>query len=282
MNDHFLRSLDDVREEQEALLERDLDPDMALVSDYLSGELTEEQNAMVREKLVKDPAFRDLAEPLMLAYEHAPRRAPLPREELERRWLELRRRIGLPDIPGHERKPDAEMTRFRSEVEHTKRSSRKRMIFAFAAVMVLTLVPPGLMLVNKIRSSQVERTAWGSTEIMSLRDGSRATLQSGTRLVQIGEASVGREYVLTGEAAFEVTPGTTPFVVWTGSASITVTGTKFTVHAYSYEPTQLSVSEGSVVVQPRNEDGDPFGLQVKVTAGQRARIIRGFPVELLK
>ena len=37
MKDKFIRSLDDIREEQDALLERQQDPDFALASDYAVG-----------------------------------------------------------------------------------------------------------------------------------------------------------------------------------------------------------------------------------------------------
>lgn len=277
MNDHFLRTLDDMREEQEALLERQLDPDMALISDYLAGELSEEENAKVRERLVKDPDFRDLAQPLIDLAENYPRRPPLAREELERRWLQLRRQIGLPEIAGHQGN-NADVARLRTEFHRGRRSTRRLFIRAAAAAFVLFMIWPSIMFIGKIRNSQIGRVPWGLTASKTLPDGSHATLATGTRLVVIEHD---REWMLSGEATFTVRPAATPFVVWTASAKVTVAGTVFTVHAYEHEPTQVSVAEGSVTVQARNEDGSAFGPTITLGPGQRARVSRGQSPESL-
>ena len=281
MSEQFLRNLDDIKEEQEAILEREMDPDMALLSDYLAGQLTDEQDAQVRARIQKDPDFRDLAMPLLLAAEHGARPSPLPRADLDRKWLELRRRIGLPELGAADPAPNAGLSAFRRQLKVEKRSAYKRIAIGFAALLVLAVLPPVVIMYRNTIGGYTG-TGWGRTEVVSMPDGSKATLSMGTQLVRIGDAgSSAREYVLKGEAEFNVVHGSAPFVVYTQSAAITVTGTKFTVHAYLKEPTIVSVMQGTVRVQPRNSDGKAFGLQLSVAAGQRARIVNGYPAEII-
>jgi len=281
MTDQFLRSLDDIREEHEAILEREMDPDMALLSDYLAGELSDEQDAQVRARIQKDSDFRDLAAPLLLAAEHGARPSPMPRADLDRKWLELRRRIGLPELTGSAPRADSAMAGYNKLLQSDKRSAFKRIAIGLAAVLLITIVPPAVIMYRQTIGNY-HGTDWGRTEIVSMPDGSKATLSMGTQLVRIGAAEPNtREYVLKGEASFEVVHSNVPFVVYTESAAITVTGTKFTVHAYLKEPTLVAVQEGTVRVQPRNSDGKEFGLQLSVAPGQRARIVQGYPAELV-
>jgi len=280
MSEHFLRNLDDIKEEQEAILERDMDPDMALLSDYVIGELTDEQDAAVRARIQNDPDFRDMAMPLLLAAEHGARPSPMPRADLDRKWVELRRRIGLPELGGAAPRADSALSMYSKLISADKRATTRRRVIAFAALLVLLVAPPAVIMYRSTIGNY-HGTDWGRTELVSMQDGSRATLSMGTELVRIGDAATTREFVLKGEAAFDVTHGTVPFVVYTQSATITVTGTKFTVHAYLKEPTTVSVQEGTVRVQPRNARGDEFGLQLSVAAGQRARIVQGYPAEIV-
>jgi len=280
MSEHFLRSLDDIREEQEAILERELDPDMALVSDYLTGELSEEENSRVRERLHKDPAFRDLADPLILAYEHGPKATPLSRVDLERKWLDLRRRIGLPDLPGARTGPDPQVERFRAEVHRSDRNTRTRRIVVFAASLLMVIGVPVVYGVYTLFHSN-DHTTWGVTQTVDMLGGSTATLASGTRLLkQLDFGTKNRSVVLRGEATFDIVPGSGPPVeVATQSAYIDVTGTAFTVHAYESEPTTVTVTRGTVIVQGRDGALNRIGTPLNVTAGQRVRVVQGYQPE---
>lgn len=279
MTQRFIRTLDDIREEQEALLETSLDPDMALISDYLAGELSEQQAGDVRARIEKDADFRDMAEPLLLAYEYAPPRKSVPLDAMRDKWLQLRERIGLPPVAGTAASNDPAIARFRETMAREKRKARRATIAAIAALLVITVMPLTIPFVMHIGDGV--RTAYGSTTVVPMEDGSRALVAGGSRLVrgpQFGTYS--REVTLTGEAAFEVAHGSIPFVVWTGAASITVTGTKFTVHAYEYEPTVVDVLEGTVSLRGRDEDGSSFGPVLTVGPGQRATVTRGFAPKL--
>ena len=103
-----IRDPSDVQEEVQAMLERDLDPDFALISDYVCGELEADETAVVRERLQKDPNFRELAEPLLLAWSIPPKSRPKSQDELLRAWLKLRRRAGMPPVPGQEKLDETE------------------------------------------------------------------------------------------------------------------------------------------------------------------------------
>ena len=92
---------DDLRELEDAAIERSMSPDSALLVDYLAGELPAAKAAEVRERLANDPEFREMARPLMDVW-NAPVAPALTPEELRRSWLDVRRRAGLPAIPGSE------------------------------------------------------------------------------------------------------------------------------------------------------------------------------------
>src|SRR5687768_16143661 len=148
MTERFLQSLDDIREEQEALLERQMDPDMALVSDYAVGALSDDEAAKVRRRIQEDPDFRDLAEPLLLAYEHRTLRPRLSDDEQRRSFAEICRRVGIaPAAPA-----DPVVGMFQREVETAKRQQRRRrMLFAAVFVLLMALPPFAINIVAKLR-----------------------------------------------------------------------------------------------------------------------------------
>jgi RNA polymerase sigma-70 factor, ECF subfamily len=90
----------DLYESQEAIIERDQNPDSALLSDYIAGELPAESMADVAGRLERDAEFRELAEPLLMAWSVPPRSKPVTQQELLRSWLQVRESAGLPPLPG--------------------------------------------------------------------------------------------------------------------------------------------------------------------------------------
>ncbi len=91
----------DFYESQEAIIERDGNPDSALLSDYIAGELSSRKTVEVAQRLEQDAEFRALAEPLLMAWSVPPTSAPVSREELVNAWLQVRAMSGLAAIPGH-------------------------------------------------------------------------------------------------------------------------------------------------------------------------------------
>lgn len=71
--------------------------DFELVIDYLNKHLDPEKVALVEQRLAEDPAFRELAAPMMLVWTVPTRlqRHPRPPGELERHWDEFTKRAGF-------------------------------------------------------------------------------------------------------------------------------------------------------------------------------------------
>ena len=73
------------------------DPEIELITDYLSNQLPAERVAEVKWRLEHDEAFRELAAPLVLAWSVPPRwkREPMPRAELLKSWDDFTKRAGF-------------------------------------------------------------------------------------------------------------------------------------------------------------------------------------------
>ena len=82
-------------ESQEAIIERAGNPDSAVISDYIAGELPDHESAQVSERLERDPEFRAIAEPLLVAWSAPPRSLPVSDEELRSSWGVVCQRAGL-------------------------------------------------------------------------------------------------------------------------------------------------------------------------------------------
>ena len=265
--DKFIHSLDDVREEQEALLERQQDPDFALASDYAVGALTEQQDREVRARIERDPAFRDLVEPLLALNERGPALKRPTRQEMETGWRKLLDRVRrLSDDPAIIRD---------LAVARESRSRRRTALWSFAAVLAMFAILPAIPVFYELIRSTTHRVPAGSTEVRELGGGSRATLFSGSSMTQSPSAVDSTLYFFVGDAQFEIVSGGKTFVLHTRAAEIIVVGTQFHVHGYSEEPTTVTVTEGTVEVWGIDDEGVRFGQPLSVTAGQRARVYRG-------
>lgn len=278
MADRFLRTFADIQEEAEARLEREHDPDMALVSDYVIGVLDDDRERAVRHRIATDPDFRALAEPLLAVYSS---RQPVrsDRKEIERGWADLQRRIGI--ARGAPTETEPAVARFRAEVRKSRGRTLRIMAWSMAAMLMLAVIPAAAATFFKWREG-AGRTGWRETATRPLADGSVAALGSRTRLVEIGDLASEPErwVVLDGEATFTVRSIVgRPFVVRTATSDIWVTGTVFTVRSYGQDFTTLSVKEGSVNVRVRSVSGDGESARRDVVAGQTVRIHKGFPPE---
>lgn len=267
MSDKFIHSFDDIREEQDALLERQQDPDFALASDYAVGALAEEKAREVRARIERDPEFRDLVEPLLLLAERGPSFTPRPRHEIEKRWAELRDRI---------RRTTADPAVLASlAVAREARSRRRVLVWSMAAVLAAVVILPAVTPVTRFVRDLDRVVAPGSTEIVDLGGGSKAVLSSGSKLVRTTGSGGPHFWFFTGEAEFHIVPGgSTPFIVHMGGAEVVVTGTKFRVHGYRNEPAHVTVIEGTVQVWGIDDDGVRIGQPVVLNAGESARAYR--------
>lgn len=273
MQDKFIHSLDDVREEQEALLERQQDPDFALASDYAVGALSEDQAREVRARIERDPAFRDLVDPLLLLAERGPRFTPPLRQDVESGWRRLLDRV---------RRTSDDPQLLQSLAAAREARARRRMVlWSAAAVLAVFVILPAIPVVYDLVRSQTHRVPSGSTEVRDLGGGSRATLSSGSSMSQSPTAVDSSFYFFAGDADFEIVPGGKTFVLHTRAAEIIVVGTRFHVHGYPDEPTTVTVTEGTVEVWGIDDVGARFGRPLAVSAGQRAITYRGKTPEML-
>jgi len=72
-------------------------PDIALITDYLAGELSPERMAEVRHRLETDAEFFERVGLIIHAWHVPPlhAREPVSREELRRQWAEFCERMGI-------------------------------------------------------------------------------------------------------------------------------------------------------------------------------------------
>ena len=127
-----------------------------------------------------------------------------------------------------------------------------------ASFAVLTILVVGALFVVHHLKQRAGSTSWnekktvmGEKSIVTLLDGTRITLNAGSKLkypVRFGEDS--REVILEGEAYFEVAHNANkPFIVHSGNISTKDLGTKFDVCAFPNEATiAVSLEEGAVEV----------------------------------
>ena len=288
MND-FIATPDDARELHEAEIERDLDPDFALISDYVAGALSEIEAAAVRTRLDSDPAFRERAEPLLLAWQVPTRTQPGTREALERRWLELRRRTGMPPVPGQIEDIDR-LAQFQARVEQRHANMLRERVMVFATVLVFLMAIPLVGVWLSDRPAAEPPTPSQLMEEIVARRGVTGVLPDGSVAELVGQSTLryatgfalGRTVELRGEAMFRVSSmGGQPFTVMTTDAEIWVTGTNFSVNAQENAPTIVSVREGSVSVRPRLRNKVMTRNVLVLKAGERASVRRDAQPERL-
>lgn len=280
------------REIQEALLEREMDPDFALVSDYAAGELDAETAGSVVNRIQSDPAFAELAAPLLLAWE-APRvTEPAGTDEVQRAWLQLRRRAGMPAVPGQSEPAvldDLAAFQARAELARTKHL-RRRVMRAAAVIAFLLVTPYALIKYREIGGSagldqelkgfvgipmdRVQQTTF-QPMTNTLPDGSTwMGLEPGTSVSHQKEFRTGRLVYFSGSARFHVAKGKGEFTIYTLGAEITVVGTDFTVATAPDGATTVKVDDGTVLLRGRFDDPTEHRRVSVLPSGQVGRVRR--------
>lgn len=122
--------------------------------------------------------------------------------------------------------------------------------FAQAACFVLVFAVLSAMLPNLIQDWQSDyTTAAGERRLISLEDGSRLTLNTGSAVAVEFTAAQRTVKLLRGEAYFEVAANKArPFVVVAGAVAARAVGTAFSVAALDGDQEEVAVSEGVVAV----------------------------------
>lgn len=206
-----------------------------LISRYLAGEATGEEETALQEWLAASAENRALFEQMQQVWQRADVRQSLTLHESSTAWEEFQQRLAPKSsriLPWRSRRP----TQFPV-------SPVSRYLTAAAAVIVVLL---GLHLLFNQSGSEVYVTNNGERLQEQLADGTKVHLNHATRL-QIYNFTDGNErrVQLTGEAYFEVMPNSSPFIVETRHGRIRVLGTKFNVWSRGSE-TRVAVTEGRV------------------------------------
>ena len=232
--------------------------DWQLIDRYLAGEASADEVDLVHERTKSDPAWARALD-LMRADFRAPR--PSPRNT-DAAWTQLRSRLTVEPIT--------------TPVSTTR--PKQSWLRAAAAIIVVAgslttwqLVSSGRAKPNDATAMNEINTPNGTRQTVTLGDGSRATLNAGSRLRWANDFGTRtRDVYLDGEAYFTVThDAARPFRVHARGAVAHDLGTRFTVRAYAELPhVEVVVAEGSVSLRHDRESADSAILQT----GQLGRL----------
>jgi transmembrane sensor len=165
--------------------------------------------------------------------------------------------------------------------------SRRRMLITAMAAGVCGLLGLGIWFAW---SDPTYATAAGEQRVVRLDDGTRVSLNSGTRVDIDYTKTQRRIQLIRGEAYFEVAHNPArPFVVAAGGTRVTALGTTFVVR-YDTDKIAVTLVEGKVVVAPAASDelpvvpsknGGPTQSHARkdlvLTPGERVTLARNTP-----
>ena len=132
-----------------------------------------------------------------------------------------------------------------------KRTLLPRIITAFFITILISI--PTIKMLNTVNIY----SGYGEeTKIISLNDGTKVHLNAGTTLSYSKNFnSTNRTVALSGEAYFEVEKGSSPFIISTDLAKVTVLGTKFNVRSRE-DGLEIGVNEGKVKIENKTKSID--------------------------
>ena len=195
---------------------------------------------------------------------------PLTDEEKRQSLTHIRRELGL---DGRASDPASGEARTHDASTSKVQTLGTRFWIAAAATILIAAGVSYLLL-------PVSHTAsLGKQAVVTLPDGSRVTLNSGSTISYSRLFSyTGRQTELNGEAFFEVEPGQKPFTVHTFNASVRVLGTKFNLRAWSPDgdtgsETEITLTEGRLSFEPSAHPENAVVLE----PGQKSTLRAGRP-----
>ena len=145
-----------------------------------------------------------------------------------------------------------------------KRTLFPRLITAFFITILISI--PTIKMLNTVN---IYSSYGPKTKTVSLNDGTKVHLNAGTTLSYSKNFnSTSREVTLNGEAYFEVEKGSSPFIISTDLAKVTVLGTKFNVRSRE-DGFEIGVNEGKVKIENKTKSIDlKKGEQVDISIDQ--------------
>jgi transmembrane sensor len=238
--------------------------DWQLIDRYLAGQASPVERDAVEAWMRASPANQVLVD----AGRRTADSETSPAWDVDSAWARVQRRLGDPTVHRLERAPSLPV----------RSTSPSRRYWLIAAALLVVVGPfaawrlrtrattPASVAVREAVSPNGKRTT------VDLADGSRVTLNSGSRLRYPVDLSRSRDVELEGEGYFVVThDDARPFRVHARGGLVQDIGTRFTVRAYA-EQRQVEVVVAEGVVSMRR-DGPAAGDSTIVRAGQRGRFV---------
>lgn len=217
-----------------------------LISSFLSGELSPEEEAVFQEDLRKDPEKQVLLEEYRKIWDSVGSLSEASAYDLDAEWATMQNL--LPGYATDGMKPKAGR-------------SRTLLYYSYRVAAVLIL---GLVL--SYSWFYVSRVA-GMEKVVANDEAVELLLEDGTHLIVNRNSTLRyskkfmqgeREVFLTGEAWFDVARDSTrPFVIDAGAALVEVLGTSFNVNAYKENPVvEITVESGLVAMSAKADQKD--------------------------
>lgn len=236
--------------------------DWELLTRYVSGSCTEEEEVVVETWAASDPGNRQRLRELQRVWEKMGRWEDSLPVDTDASWSDLNQRIcEIEGESAQSKQPDREADRQGRRRRKPLRSRRRRLggWAAAAPLMVAVITALTFLVFDRLSvdlgmfEEKVYTTQRGQRAVIQLTDGTNVRLNVDSRLVlPKGEFRDDRRRVrLEGEAYFDVARDTSrPFQVKAEGASIRVLGTAFNVEAYPDDiETRVAVEEGGVSLQ---------------------------------
>jgi ferric-dicitrate binding protein FerR (iron transport regulator) len=260
------------------------DPEVTLISDYLTGALDAEAAAAVARRLEEDAGFQERVGPIVRAWHAWPGPTDFVQNDTETatRWERIVARSDAwrAGEGGRDR-----AWRNDDDAARARTARRQQRIWQLAAVLLLAVGLPlagwaGASLWPRLTAPRVlvEQAPPGDGSTATVGPNSMVSLAPGARLTwrDRPDDRGRRELFLDGSASFMLTPlRAGEYLVITPAARIIVAGTRFDVQVTDPSTTLVTVHEGKVVLEAR---GNARGFDLlPLGAGEQGRVVWGAP-----
>ncbi|MBD3287811.1 DUF4974 domain-containing protein [candidate division KSB1 bacterium] len=253
-----------------------------IITRFLSNECTDEERKQVSEWMAKDPELRKTIADLKQVWNI--KETPIPADSLDRVWHSIRNQIEFDPVDT----PRKEQPDYSKIIHWSKRYyGYVTKVYKYAAVFLL------IILSSYFLSHGFTKFPWDSSPFtakqeqyktltvengqrikITLSDGTRISLDSGSELKYPPTFGESRKVYLSGEAFFDVVHDPDrPFQVIANHARIQVLGTKFNIRAWQENPTvSVVVADGKVSLRQKDVEDKKT---VIIRRGNKSELPRG-------
>jgi hypothetical protein len=245
------------------------DADWQSLVDYLSGEGTPADRALIQQRLATDSSFAALAAPIIRIWQIPATRPP---RDLDAGWAAVKRKAAALQGAANGATSSTARSRATRWPFYSSSWSRNRSWTTLAFAIVATVITwRAAVHIRRWPSYHYQGGVAGS--IISLPDGSVATLGPNSYMgTDPGFPEHNRTLHLFGTAHFAVAPNRrTPFIVYVPGVGARVLGTTFTMHSDTLPQVHVDVTDGKVSLETLDAQGHSRQLAV-LTAGQTVSV----------